>query len=131
MKISFLILLLILASCSQTIKSVEINSVKIPVELATTKKERAIGLMFRENLTGGMLFVYEDEQPRTFWMKNTKIPLDMIFINKNLEIVTIHHADPCVHDPCRVYESEPAQYVLEVNQNFTVENNITLGMKVS
>ena len=87
--------------------------------------------MSRNNLTGGMLFVYDDEQPRRFWMKDTLIPLDIIFINKNEEIVTIHHAIPCKKDPCTIYGSEPAQYVLEVNYDLTAQNNISVGAAVN
>ncbi|HME87532.1 MAG TPA: DUF192 domain-containing protein [Candidatus Nanoarchaeia archaeon] len=131
MRKSFLLLIsLILIGCSSQITSVKINSLVIPVELASTPEQKAQGMMFRANLTGGMLFSYDEEQPRHFWMKNTLIPLDMLFINKNREIVTIHHAVPCTRDPCAVYSSDPAQYVLEVNGNFTEENNINVGMKV-
>ena len=53
------------------------------IELATTDQERAIGLMFRRSLpeNGGMLFLYEQPQPAAMWMKNTLIPLDMVFIS--------------------------------------------------
>ncbi len=131
-KLLFISVLLILVACTPSkITIVEINSVKIPVELAITPEQKTTGLMSRTNLTGGMLFVYDDEQPRIFWMKDTLIPLDMIFINKNKEIVTIHHAQPCVEDPCKIYPSKPAQYVLEVNYDFTRQHNITEGTRVS
>ena len=125
-----IILLLLLTACSSTIKYVEINGNKIPVELAVTQQEKAYGLMNRINLTGGMLFVYDDEKPRQFWMKDTLVPLDIVFIDKNNEIVTIHHALPCEKDPCKIYQSLPAQYVLEVNYNFTFENNIKESTEV-
>ncbi len=122
-----LISLLILAACSSQITSVEINDQIIPVETAITAQQKTDGLMFRTNLTGGMLFTYDNEAPRNFWMKNTLIPLDIIFIDNNMKITAIHYAIPCVKDPCKVYSAEKAQYVLEVNGNFTKEYNIKVG----
>ena len=65
----------------------------------------------------GMLFVFPDSQPRTFWMKNTLIPLDMLFFDANRHLVAIQaDAQPCKADPCQLYPSnEPARYVLELN----------------
>jgi len=113
------------------IKSIEINNQKILLELAITSEQQMNGLMFRTNLTGGMLFIYDDDSQRSFWMKNTLIPLDMIFIDKNNKITTIHHALPCKADPCKVYASPKAKYVLEVAGNFTIKNSINVGDKVS
>ena len=124
-----LFLLILLTACVPQITSVQINDINIPVELAVTLDEQIKGLMFRTNLTGGMLFVYNEEKQRNFWMKNTLIPLDIIFIGKNLEITTIHNANPCKEDPCKIYSGD-AKYILEVNKNFTIENNINEGMKV-
>lgn len=127
----FLISCVLLISCTAAsqIKYVEINQIKIPVELAVSDAQKAQGLMFRTNLTGGMLFVYDDEAQRNFWMKNTLIPLDMIFIDKENKITMIHHAVPCKSDPCAIYSGN-AKYVLEVNGNFTVENSIKVKDKV-
>ena len=108
--------------------------IKIDAEIADKDEERMNGLMFRENLSEnkGMLFVFDNEETRTFWMKNTLIPLDMIFIGKNLEIVDIKYAVPCKEEPCTLYTSEkPAKYVLEVNANFTAKNKIKIGDKLS
>src|SRR3989338_3158581 len=78
---------------------------KVNVEIADDAKERATGLMFREFLgdDSGMLFVFDDENARNFWMKNTLIPLDIIFISKGFEIVDIKYAEPCKEDPCASY----------------------------
>lgn len=133
-KILLISLIFILISCSQIntskIKYVQINEINIPVELAVTNEEKAIGLMDRINLTGGMLFVYDNEQQRQFWMKDTLIPLDMIFIGNDNKITKIHHAVPCTTLQCAIYPGN-AKYVLEVNYNFTTENKISEGMKVS
>ena len=107
--------------------------VKINAEIADDKAERERGLMFREKLNDdeGMLFVFDDGQELTFWMKNTLIPLDMIFIDENFQIANIEHAAPCKNDPCALYKSaKPAKYVLEVNENFTTRNNINVGNKI-
>ncbi len=131
-KIIFLLLFLI--ACSQIntsqIKYAEIKNQKIPVELALTPEQQTKGMMFRTNLTGGMLFVYGDEAQRSFWMKNTLIPLDMIFIDKNNKITAIHYALPCKSEPCKIYASPKAKYVLEVGGNFTIKNNIKVGAEV-
>jgi uncharacterized protein len=101
------------------------------VEIADDPEESARGLMFREYLpwNSGMLFPFHDEQPRTFWMKNTFIPLDMIFIDRSSKIVDIReNVPPCTQDECPTYPSmEPAQFVLEVNAGFVQENGIMIG----
>jgi YVTN family beta-propeller protein len=102
------------------------------VEVADDPDETMRGLMFRKHLAwnAGMLFAFPNEEPRTFWMKNTLIPLDMIFVDSNLKIVNIkENVPPCGQvDECPLYPSqEPAQYVLEVNAGFVQENGITIG----
>jgi uncharacterized membrane protein (UPF0127 family) len=89
------------------------------VEIAATDAEREHGLMDRTSMPPdhGMLFVFPDSQPRTFWMKNTLIPLDMLFFDADRRLVAIQaDAQPCRADPCRLYPSNvPARYVLELN----------------
>lgn len=115
----------------------EDSNVSVDVEVADTFESRRRGLMFRENLDidKGMLFVYEDEEVRTFWMKNTYIKLDMIFIDSNGEIVEIKEAYPepnTSEQNLKRYSSiEPAQYVLETNSSFVERFNIGKGEKVS
>ncbi len=107
----------------------------VSAEVADTPQERAVGLMFRESLpqSQGMLFIFEDEAPRSFWMKNTLIPLDMIFMDGNGTVVgVVENALPCKNDPCRGYSSgKAAKYVLEVNANFSRENRISEGNAAS
>ncbi len=101
------------------------------VELAITYAEKSEGLMFREflNHSDGMLFVYDSEKKYSFWMKNTLIPLDIIWINSDYKIVTIKTAYPCIKDEeCISYApDEKAQYVLEINANLTDKYDIHIG----
>lgn len=126
-----LFLLIFLVSCTKN-NVVKINGIKINVEIAETEGERQQGLMFRSELeeNEGMLFVFEDEQPRSFWMKNTLIPLDIIFFDKNFSVVSyVENMEPCLEDPCPIYDSkESTKYALEVNSGFVRENNIKQGM---
>ncbi len=110
------------------------GKVEIDIEIADDPKERSKGLMYRKSLpqNSGMLFIFENERNVSFWMKNTLIPLDMIFIAENGTITEIkQNIQPCESDPCESYPSnEPTKYVLEVNANFSKENNIQVGDKL-
>jgi uncharacterized membrane protein (UPF0127 family) len=105
--------------------------VRVRVELPRTPAERARGLMFREQLEpdAGMLFIYEEEENLTFWMKNTLIPLDMIFISKDFRVVGIvENAEPQTETSRRI--DQPAQFVLEVNGGFAATNGVGPGTEV-
>ena len=90
----------------------------IMAELAVTDAERARGLMFRERILPdqGMLFVFEEEGIYPFWMKNTLIPLDILWLGRDRRIVHIAaDVPPCEADPCPTYDPDiPASYVLEL-----------------
>jgi len=108
---------------------VKFENVEIEVEVADTPKEKEIGLMNREFLDEdkGMLFVFSEEDRRTFWMKNTLIPLDIIFLDRNKRIVDIiENTTPCYEDPCELYNSV-GMYVIEVNAGFSKKNNLSIG----
>ncbi len=99
--------------------SVTLGGHSFTVELATTPEEQARGLMQRTSMPAdhGMLFVFQHDEPRTFWMKDTLIPLDMLFFDARHRLVAIRaDAQPCKADPCELYPSDaPARYVLELN----------------
>ena len=97
--------------------SVEIGEQKFEVEIANTNESRQKGLMFRESLekNKGMLFVFDYEEKHSFWMKNTLLPLDIIWISKDKKIVDIQAMQPCTEDPCKSYQPiANSKYVLEV-----------------
>src|SRR5918992_2870968 len=104
---------------------------RVFVEVPDDSEESMRGLMFRIHLpwNAGMLFPYSNEEPRTFWMKNTLIPLDMIFVDSSSKIVEIkENVPPCEQEECPTYPSvEPAQYVLEVNAGFVQEKGVKVG----
>lgn len=104
---------------------------QIDVEFADNDNERARGLMYRTemNENRGMLFVFPYQEIQSFYMKNTVISLDIIFINSNLEIVTIHkNAVPYSLES--LPSTKPAQYVVEVIGGYTEMHNINEGDKV-
>ena len=94
------------------------GDVEIRVEIADTFEERRKGLMFRTSIPDkeGMYFVFEESKKLDFWMKNTLVPLDMIFIDSEYHVVNIaKDVPPCKADPCPSYSSSrAAQYVLEI-----------------
>ena len=104
---------------------------RVFVEVSDDREEQVRGLMFRNHLpwNAGMLFAFNEEEPQTFTMKNTLIPLDMIFIDSSFKIIDIkENVPPCKQEECPSYPSrEPAQYVLEVNAGFVQEKGIKIG----
>jgi len=107
------------------------KQIPIDVEIADTGIKRMKGLMFRSSLgqNEGMLFVFDNEDYRKFWMMNTTIPLDAIHIAANGTVVEVILMDPCTSlISCKSYpSSQKAKYVLEVNQGFAKENGIEIG----
>jgi len=101
------------------------------VEIADTGAERALGLMHREYLAPerGMLFIFEGNSAYTFWMKNTLIPLDIIWLDEDKHVVYISEdTPPCKSDPCPSYgPSEPTRYVVEINSGAAKTSNIAVG----
>jgi uncharacterized protein len=113
--------------------TVDTGARKIPfkVELAVTPSEHERGLMFREHLDpdAGMLFISEAPRRQVFWMKNTLIPLDMIFIGADWRIAGIvENAEPKTLSPREV--DAPSQYVLEIGGGLSARYGIRAGQPV-
>ena len=103
---------------------------KVTAELADTKALRKQGLMERPALLSdhGMLFAYPDERPRSFWMKNTPLPLSIAFIDSQGRIVRM--ADMTPLDETSVPSRYPAMYALEMEQGWFLRNGISAGDRV-
>ena len=113
-----------------TVPQVCTDSTCFTVELARTSVEQQQGLMYRESMSErhGMLFVFSTSDFHNFWMKNTLIPLDMVWIDDKFTVVRILTAQPCITDPCVVYKPEVfAKYVLELNAGIAAKYGIREG----
>ena len=99
----------------------------IKVEVARTEKEKERGLMFRERMgkNEGMLFVYEREERLSFWMKNTRLPLSIAFIDKGGRIVDIQDMEPFSLETHT--SAHPATYALEMNRGWFAREGIKVG----
>ena len=99
---------------------VELEGRRFQVEIANDDRERSRGLMFRESMAegSGMLFIHDEEQPLAYWMKNTKIALDILYFDSERRLVSQQRdVPPCsLGNRCPPYPSHaPALYVLELN----------------
>jgi uncharacterized membrane protein (UPF0127 family) len=104
---------------------------RVSVALARTEEERRRGLMYVQNLPpdDGMLFIFEADAEQNFWMKNTLITLDMIFISSDLTVVgVVANAKPLSLTPRGV--GKPSRYVLEVNGGWAGAHGVEAGTKV-
>lgn len=101
------------------------------IEVMDTPAERQQGMMFRESMApdAGMLFVFEQTRPVAFWMRNTLIPLDMVFIRENGIIANIH-ANAVPLDETSVPSDGPVRYVLEIPGGRAAELGIVAGDRV-
>ncbi len=111
---------------------VEIGGKRYAVEVADDNEERARGLMFRDELPAdrGMLFVHDREEPLAYWMKNTKIPLDILYFDTQRRLVAQQRdVPPCtLGDGCPPYPSQaPARYVLELNAGQAEQLKLQVG----
>ena len=119
-------LLFLVAACSLSACAgasqpwVELGGHRYTVELAKDDAERARGLMFRDAMDAdrGMLFIHDTQEPQAYWMKNTKIALDILYFDNDHKLVSQQRdVPPCsLGDACPPYPSNaPARYVLELN----------------
>lgn len=100
----------------------------VQVELALDDYARSRGLMHRTRLEpdAGMLFVFPDEQPRTFWMHDTLIPLDIVFLESSGRVINVAHGEPGVERP-GYHSARPARMVLELNGGWCETHGLRPG----
>ncbi len=107
------------------------GKMEITAEIADKGAKRGQGLMYRKSLDrkAGMLFIFEEERVRYFWMKNTFIPLDIIFVSNKLKILhIISDVPPCSASPCDYYSSiYPIKYAVEVNAGICDKIGLNVG----
>ena len=109
-------------------KTSDSTQIELDIEIADTDFDVQTGLMYRTSMeqNQGMLFVFDDEQERFFYMKNTKIPLDLIFINTDNKIVSFQkNAKP--FDESSLPSKLPAKYVLEINSDLVNKWKLSIG----
>lgn len=117
---SLLLVMLMLSGCASASSWVELGGQRYKVEVADDDTERARGLMFRDQLAPGtgMIFLHDREEPQAYWMKNTKIALDILYFDSARKLVAQQRdVPPCsAGNACPPYPSNaPARYVLELN----------------
>lgn len=113
-----------------------INNRIFTLEIAKTPMEVTRGLMNRNTISedGGMIFIFDSDEPRSFWMKDTLVNLDMIFVNYSNHIVDINrNAKPCIEaEDCISYQSSaPAKYVIEFNADVAEEMGLEIGQQIN
>ena len=118
-------------ACASDGPSVEFGGKVFKVEIADTQEKQALGLMFRDSMPAdqGMIFIFPNEAPRSFWMKNCRISLDIMYFDKDLKLVSISaDTPPCRVSNCPSYPSKkPAMYVLELNAGLAKELDVAPG----
>lgn len=114
------------------VKPDSIGSIAIDIEVADNEYERQTGLMYRNGMEEkqGMLFIMDQERQQAFYMKNTRFPLDIIYIGSNQKVVSIQkNAQPL--NTSSLPSGAPAKYVLELNGGLTDQWNIKVGDSLS
>jgi uncharacterized membrane protein (UPF0127 family) len=107
-----------------------INDKEYPLEVKITSKGKSQGMMGRNKLNGGMLFLFDEPKEQSFWMKNCLIPLDIIFLKQGV-ITKIHsNCEPCNQQDCVKYTGY-GDMVLEFVGGFSDENMLKVGDKLS
>ena len=131
-----LVLLSLLSGCANAGNWVELGGQRYKVEIADDDAERARGLMFRDELAAGsgMIFIHDREEPQAYWMKNTKIPLDILYFDNARKLVAQQRdVPPCsAGDACPPYPSNaPARYVLELNAGEAAKLKLENGAELT
>ncbi len=130
-------LLLPLAGCAgDRGQWVELAGKKYTVEVAADEASRARGLMFRDSMPAdhGMIFIHDRQEPLAYWMKNTRIALDILYFDESRTLVSQQRdVPPCsLGDRCPPYPSDaPARYVLELNAGKAAEMKLENGAELT
>jgi uncharacterized membrane protein (UPF0127 family) len=135
-RLLFFCLLFSLILCSAETQEKKFVKIFLPdgfavtAKLAVTDEERQLGLMFREKINPdqGMLFVFEEEGFHSFWMKNMRFSLDILWLDKDKRIVHVErNIPPCKKLPCPSYATQyPAKYVLEIKAGSVDEHKLKM-----
>ncbi|MGH8027931.1 MAG: DUF192 domain-containing protein [Pseudoxanthomonas sp.] len=133
---SLLLLMLLLSGCANAGSWVELAGHRYKVEVADDEAERARGLMFRDELAAGtgMIFLHDRQEPQAYWMKNTKIPLDILYFDDARKLVAQQRdVPPCsAGNACPPYPSKaPARYVLELNAGEAAKLKLKNGAELT
>lgn len=112
------------------VTTLEVGGHRVTAEVAERESQRERGLMERDSLPEdhGMLFVYSEPQTLSFWMRNTRLPLDIAFISPDGVIVDIQQMEP--HSEEQHRSREPAMYALEMSRGWFEEHGVTVGDRV-
>ena len=135
-RLLLLVLMSMLSGCASAGNWVELGGQRYKVEVADDDAERARGLMFRDELAAGsgMIFIHDREEPQAYWMKNTKIPLDILYFDNARKLVAQQRdVPPCsAGDACPPYPSNaPARYVLELNAGEAAKLKLENGAELT
>jgi uncharacterized membrane protein (UPF0127 family) len=127
-----LLLVLAAAAPAESVPSCVVpDGTRLVLELALTDKEKTTGLMYRDSLAAdhGMLFVFGTDDILAFWMKNTLIPLDIVWFDAAGKVADVHaDAQPCRADPCPKFSNkQPARAVLLVNAGYAAAHGLKPG----
>ena len=130
-----ILMIAICTACSAGGAEVVIGGERFGVEIADNQDKQALGLMFRDEMPAdqGMLFIFPNEAPRSFWMKNCRIALDIMYFDKDLNMVSASlDAQPCRVSRCPAYPSiAAAMYVLELNAGTAEKLGVGPGSRMS
>jgi uncharacterized membrane protein (UPF0127 family) len=136
-RVGVLALLLLLGTCAPDVpgarlpvETLVVGNVRITAEVAATREDRSRGLMHRESLPEdhGMLFIYPDEAPLAFWMRNTPLPLSIAFADGGGRIFRIADMEPHSEQP--VPSGRPARYALEMNRGWFERRGVLVGDEI-
>lgn len=124
-------LLLACGGSKHPVATIDVGGHAVKVELAITGPARMEGLMHRDSMPAdaGMLFIYPDTEPRSFWMKDTHIPLSIAFADNSGKIVKIADMQP--FDTGHTKSLYPAKYALEMNQGWFQKNGVEKGAMIT